>query len=186
MKRKLFVILLFLLQFSCKNASNSKEVESTDNKVALANEFVDAFYSYNIEKLKSSLSYAKESQPNILYYQKWAECGNYEVIKRGTVIEENDSTILFPVTVKDDLMAALDIEFNVTDTFRLVIDKGRIRSVNTSSNDPDVYYTAKDWVKDNRNELIEVPCKDIWNGGPTPCECIKSMIKGFGEFMKTD
>lgn len=184
MKGSLILLVLVILQLSCKDNLNVKARQDDDKNVDLANAFIDAFYSYNGETLKSTLSQAKASQPNILYYQKWAECGNYKVLNKGIIIHENDSTLTYPITVKDDLMAALDIDFNVTDTFRLTINEGRIRSVSTSSNDPDLYYTAKDWVKENRNDLIEVPCKDIWNGGPTPCECIKSMIKAFGEFKE--
>ena len=125
---------------------------------------------------------AEESQPNILYYQKWAECGHYEVVSRNALVQKNDSLILAPVTVKDDLMAALKIDFNVTDTFRIAIRNGKIRSVETSSNDPAVYYEAKAWVKKNHPELIEKPCEGIWEGGPTPCECIQGMLKGFGAF----
>jgi hypothetical protein len=80
-------------------------------------------------------------------------------------------------------MAALKIDFNVTDTFFISIRKGQIRSVQTSSNDPDQYYEAKEWVKKNRSDLIEKPCKGIWEGGPTPCECIQGMLKGFAEFV---
>ncbi len=186
MKAKGIIIAFVFLQFSCKDFSGSQESNDLNEKKALANEFVDAFYSFNSERLDKTLSDAKTSKPNILYYQKWAECGNYKVLNRSAIIEENDSTLVFPITVKDDLMAALDIDFNVTDTFRLTINESRIRSVSTSSNDPDFYYTAKDWVKENRNEFIEVPCEGIWVGGPTPCECIKGMIKGFGEFMEQE
>ena len=180
MKGISILIVCILLLTSCKNVAPS----STPTKETLASEFIDAFYSFDKVRLASVLSEAKESQPSILYYQKWAECGNYKVLNRQDFVVENDSTLLCPVTVKDDLMAALAIDFNVTDTFRITVKKGNIRSVTTSSNDPDLYYTAKDWVKQNRNEIIEVPCEGIWEGGPTPCECIKAMIRGFGEFKK--
>lgn len=179
--KRIFVIVILLIS-GCKNSSHSKVLTIEEANVNLASEFIDAFYSFNSDRLASSLSQAKESQPNLIYYQKWAECGNYKVVDRQEFIKENDSMIICPVTVKDDLMAALDIDFNVTDTFRITIKKGNIRSVTTSSNDPELYYTAKDWVKQNRSEIIEVPCEGIWEGGPTPCECIKAMIRGFGEF----
>ncbi|TMM58855.1 hypothetical protein FEE95_05330 [Maribacter algarum] len=182
---KILLFLLFVvLQFSCKNTSESKVSEKAANYIILGNEFIDAFYSFDDKVLKAALSNAEKSQPELLYYQKWAECGNYKLLKRGTTIQENDSTILFPVTVKDDLMAALDIQFNVTDTFRLTIKNNKISKVSTSSNDPDTYYDAKAWVQENRNDLIEVPCEGIWDGGPTPCDCIKGMLNGFGEFME--
>jgi hypothetical protein len=146
---------------------------------------VDAFYSFNRDSLESKLSLAKESQPSILYYQKWAECGNYKIVARGDYIEKTDSLVLVPVTVKDDLMGALNIDFNVTDTFHLSIRNGKIHSVQTSSNDPDEYYKAKEWVKLNRPDLVEKACEGIWEGGPTPCECVQGMVKGFAEFIAT-
>lgn len=49
--------------------------------------------------------------------------------------------------------------------------------------DPDIYHKAKEWVKKNHPELIEEPCKGIWEGGPTPCECVKAMVKGFSKYV---
>lgn len=179
-------LCLFLLLFiGCKNDSYN-EAPVRKNNIQVANEFIDAFYSFNRDSLASVLSLAKESHPEILYYQKWAECGNYKVIKRDNFIEKSDSLVLCPVTVKDDLMGSLKIDFNVTDTFHVLILEGRIRSLKTSSNDPDAYYAAKEWVKQNRPELIATPCEGIWEGGPTPCECIQGMIKGFTELKATE
>jgi hypothetical protein len=150
----------------------------------LGNKFIDAFYSFNRDTLQTLLSAAKTSQPEILYYQKWAQCAHYQILDHTQCFEKNDSTIIFPVTVKDDLMAALHIDFNVTDTFHILIQKGKIHSVKTSSNDPDAYYEAKEWVKKNRPELVGKACEGIWEGGPTPCECVQGMIKGFTELQK--
>lgn len=177
-------LLLYLLLFvaSCKPA-NEKEAVEKSNTTSLANTFVDAFYSFDRDSLNSVLSFAETSKANLLYYQQWAACGHYEIVQRGRLIEKNDSLVLVPVTVKDDLMAALQLDFNVTDTFHLTIHEGRIHSVQTSSNDPAVYYEAKEWVKQNRPELIEKACEGIWNGGPTPCECIRGMLTGFAAFV---
>jgi hypothetical protein len=90
--------------------------------------------------------------------------------------------VIFPITVKDDLMSALAIDFNVTDTFHITIRDQKIVSVKTSSNDLDDYYKAKEWVKANRPEYVEKACEGIWEGGPTPCECVKGMITGFTEY----
>ena len=185
MKIRLFFYGLLVLSTSCKNDSHRNVTNTHVSNTVVANKFIDAFYSFNSDTLESILSEARTSQPNILYYQKWAECGNYEIITRHDCFEKNDSLVICPVTVKDDLMAGLNINFNVTDTFRLTIDRGRIRSVENSSNDPDAYYEAKEWVKQNRPELIEKPCEGIWAGGPTPCECILAIIKGFKEFVDT-
>ena len=174
-KAKLALYLSLSLLFSCKNSPQ----KDTVNNLTIATAFVDAFYSFDRDSLQAVLSQAKASQPEILYYQKWAECGHYEVMDRDSPFEKNDSTVIFPVTVKDDLMSALQIDFNVTDTFKISIQDGKIRAVQTSSNDPDEYYAAKEWVKDHHPEFIEKPCEGIWEGGPTPCECIQGMVKGF-------
>jgi len=80
-----FIILLILLG-SCKNASESEESNIIDNNVVIANKFIDAFYSFNNDSLSSILFEANESRPGILFYQKWAECGNYEVFNRADCI----------------------------------------------------------------------------------------------------
>jgi hypothetical protein len=157
---------------------------SKENKpnVSIAGDFIAAFYSFNSDSLKSILASAPSSHPEILYYQKWAECAHYQILERGDFITRNDSTVICPITVKDDLMKTLRIDFNVTDTFHIVIKHGLIRSVRTSSNDPDDYYKAKEWVKQSRPQYIEKPCEGIWEGGPTPCECVQGMLKGFEEY----
>jgi hypothetical protein len=176
---KLHMVLAALIVFSsCKHPP--------ETNAALANEFINAFYSFDRDSLEYILIYAKGSRASILYYQKWAECGNYEVLKRSDCIVKNDSLVICPVTVKDDLMAGLNIDLNVTDSFHITIVNKHIRSVETSSNDPDEYYTAKEWVKVNRPELIEKPCQGIWEGGSTPCECVQGMVKGFREFVAVD
>ena len=186
MKTKHIIPLFLLLLGSCKSSSHNETIINKDSNAVIANKFIDAFYSFNRDSLASLLSHAKESQPSILYYQKWAECGNYEIVKRGDYIEKSDSLLLLPVTVKDDLMKALTINFNVTDTFHLAIRHGKIFSVQTSSNDLDVYHEAKEWVKLNRPELVKKACEGIWEGGPTPCECVKGMVTGFTEFKPSE
>jgi hypothetical protein len=136
----------FLLLSGCKNAAH---IDPPVSHVVIANRFIDAFYSFNRDSLQIMLSHALESQPNILYYQKWAECARYEVLSRDRYFEQIDSVVIVPVTVKDDLMGALKIDFNVTDTFHISIRNGSIHSVTTASNDLEEYYQAKEWVKQN-------------------------------------
>ena len=181
MRSGLTISILFLL-FSCNNNCNKSIQLSQQTNIDIGNKFIDAFYSFNKDSLQTILNDAKESQPEILYYQKWAECANYKIVNRAQYVEKNDSTIIFPITVKDDLMSALKINFNVTDSFQISITNGKIRSVKTSSNDIDTYFQAKEWVNKNRPKLVEKACEGIWEGGPTPCECVLGMIKGFTEF----
>lgn len=174
-------LLCICLSVSC---SPSTHQETPGGNIRIGNQFIDAFYSFNKDSLQSLLISAGESQPSILYYQKWAECAHYEVLDRTHAFEKNDSTVIFPIAVKDDLMSALGIEFNVTDTFKISVRDGSIVSVKTSSNDPDEYYQAKEWVMKNKPELVEKACEGIWNGGPTPCDCVLGMIQGFAAYVE--
>lgn len=183
MKINQTLCLLILLNIGCKSGTTSTPLANQPNHVDLANQFIDAFYSFNQDSLELTLLTAEGSQPSILYYQKWAECGNYKILNRFPCLEKNDSTVICPVTVKDDLMGALQLDLNVTDTFHITFKEKQILSVNTSSNDPDVYYEAKDWISQNRPALIEKPCKDAWEGGPTPCECILATVEGLKQYQ---
>jgi len=174
-----YVIYMSLLLSGCKMTSQKNNPPSN---VAVAKAFIDAFYSFNRDSLQNILSAAGHSRPNMLYYQKWAECGNYKVLNRDNYFEKNDSTVIYPVTVKDDLIGALQIDFNVTDTFHIIIRNGKIYSVRNTSNDPEIYYEAYNWVKQNRSDLIEKVCEGFGKEGATPCECVRSMVKGFAEF----
>lgn len=182
-KRVTYGVCIFILMLAgCKTETpGHSDVANVD----IAKNFIKAFYSFNDDSLKLVLSSAETSQPEIMYYQKWAECANYKIVDDARYFERSDSAVIFPVTVKDDLMGALGIDFNVTDTFHIAIRNGKIRSVKTSSNDLDVYYEAKEWVYRNRPDLVEKTCEGIWEGGPTPCECVLGMIEGFAEFTKT-
>jgi len=174
MKKIGLFLISFLTMISC--------TRHADPNLRLGNEFIDAFYSFDKDKLRSVISHAQSFQGEILYYQQWAKCANYKVLDRDKYLKKNDSTVVFPVTVKDDLMGALKIDFNVTDTFHITIKDQWIVSVKTSSNDLPDYYKAKEWVKANRPEYVGKQCEGIWAGGPTPCECVLGMIKGFEEF----
>ena len=100
-------ISILILLFSCNNNSNKSIQLSQQTNIDIGNKFINAFYSFNKDSLQTILNDAKESQPEILYYQKWAECANYKIVSRAQYVEKNDSTIIFPITVEDDLMAAL-------------------------------------------------------------------------------
>lgn len=180
--RSIYTILFIAIATVGCKTGNKAEDNALKTNISIAHDFINAFYSFNTDSLKTILAHAESSQPNILYYQKWAECGHYEIVKRGPFTEKDPSTVSCPVTVKDDLMAALKIDFNVTDTFEIRIENGVITSVTTSSNDLEDYYEGKDWVKKNRPQYVEKQCEGIWEGGPTPCECVQGMVKGFVEF----
>ena len=68
----------------------------------------------------------------------------------------------------------------VTDTFHLTVVDGDILSIETSSNDPPLFYEARQWVRENRAELTEGPCSDE---SDTPGDCVRAVVQGFKEFM---
>lgn len=178
MKVLLTLLITGLFLCGCNVSVTSKK----ESNLTIANQFIDAFYSFDKDSLQAILRQTDESKQSILYYQGWAECGNYKIIDRHECIVKNDSIIICPITVEDDLIGALNINFNVTDTFHLTIIDGKVHTIQTSSNDPDQYYQAKEWIKQNLPELIEIPCEGIMEDGTTPCECVQAMVKGFAEF----
>ena len=181
----LYCSLIILLIFSfccCKNSSKPTTNVNLDKQLTIANNFIDAFYSFNSNQLLPLLKYADSSKLEILYYQGWAEGGNYKIIKRYPCEVKNDTLIICPVTVKDDLIQALELKVNVTDTFHIVIKNEKITSITTSSNDPPMFYEAEEWIRKYHPELIDEPCKGIWKDGTTPNECVRAMVKGYAMY----
>jgi len=153
--------------------------------LAAAEELIDAFYSFDRDRLLQALESAKESQPAILYYQGWAEGGNYRVVKRMPCIQDGPASAHCSITVKDDLMGALGIPFDVTDTFHVSFAERRIVAVKASSNDLPVFDQALEWVRRERPESIRVPCDGFFDGGPTPGDCVRAMVQGFAGFASS-
>lgn len=181
-----FFIATALLLSACGKSElpPSNNVESVD--LVAAEKFVDAFYSFNAQELESTLSSAEESIPKIAYYQGWAAGGNYTIVNRMPCSQDGEASVTCSITVKDDLMGALGIDFDVTDTFHLSFSEGKIISVQNSSNDLQVFHDAENWVWRERPELVREPCKGYFDGGPTPGECVQAMVKGFAEFAASD
>lgn len=178
-----FIIFITVSFSCCQNSSTPKFIVNYDRQITIANNFIDTFYSFDSNKLLSMLKYAENSKPEILYYQGWAEGGNYEVIKRYPCEVKNDSLVICPVTVKDDLIQALELNFNVTDTFHIVIKDEKITSITTSSDDPQMFYEAEEWIRKNHPELINEPCKGIWEDGTTPNDCVRAMVRGYLKYI---
>ena len=83
-------------------------------------------------------------------------------------------------------MLALGIDFNVTDTFEISYSDGEIDAVETSSNDLQVFGDAREWVNERHSELIRTPCERMFDGGPTPGECVRAMVEGYARFAASD
>ena len=155
-------------------------------QLSLAEELIDAFYSFDSGLLQSKLSAAGGSIPFIVYYQGWAEGGNYEIAERLSCVDVGPNAVNCSITVRDDPTLALGIDFKVTDTFHIALSDGKITSVKTSSNDLQVYLDAANWVRRELPELIMEPCKGFFAGGPTPAACARAMTTGYGKFAASE
>ena len=171
---------------SVQTLTSAESPDAPGSDLAKAELFVDAFYSFDPDRLRSMLEAAPESATSILYYQGWAEGGNYKVLDRGACVADSNHVISCPITVQDDPVLALKTGFNVTDTFTLSFVDGQIVSVETSSNDQPVYFEARKWVERNMPEVMAGPCKTPQNGGTTPGECARAMTEGYRRFAESD
>jgi len=158
-------------------------------EIERAEAMIDAFYPFYPfypDRLAPFLIAAAGSRADLLYYQGWAEGGHYEIVARSPCQWEPGDTIACPVTVRDDPVAALGTNFNVTDTFHIVFDDDRIVAVETTSDDPPIYYQARDWVMREMPEVMKGPCKGYYAGGTTPEDCARAMTESYRRFAKSD
>ena len=184
MKRPIAVGLLTLVVASAAASMTCSGVKqtATEPNVAAAEAMVDAFYSFDSTRLRTALASAEASISGIVFYQGWAEGGNYEVVNRMPCRKDSRDEVTCAITVKDDLVAALGIPFDVTDSFHVSFSDGKISNVRTTSNDPQVFRDAIEWVRRERPNLVGEPCRGFFNGGPTPGKCAQAMVRGFAEF----
>ena len=177
-----FILIATLGTTGCRPASSARQ--SAEVNIVAAERFIDAFYSFDAERLASVLASADESAPAIRFYQGWAQSGHYRVVQRVPCKNEDEHTVRCAVTVEDDLIKALRLDLHVTDTFRITVSQGTIRRVDTSSNDPPLFEEAFAWVQRERAERVRQPCRDLFAGGPTPGACVRVMVHGFAEFAE--
>ena len=184
--KTIFNLLVPALAISsgCSDVGGASEQSALDNNLATAEKMIDAFYSFDADLLRPFLAKAEKSAQSILYYQGWAEGGNYKVLERPGCAPTESGKIACPVTVQDDPVMALKTGFMVTDTFTLTFDGADIVDIETSSNDQPIYYEARKWVEKNMPEVMSGPClKTEDGGGPTPGDCARAMTEGYRQFM---
>lgn len=162
------------------------QVAGSDADIGRAEAMIDAFYSFDPEQLSPFLAAAAESRADLLYYQGWAEGGNYEIVERAPCQWESEDTVACPITVRDDPVLALGTGFNVTDTFHIKFDDGEIVAVDTTSNDQPVYYQAREWVMREMPEVMEGPCLGYYDGGSTPADCARAITEGYRRCSESD
>jgi|GEM_PF-326104 len=161
-------------------AMNDSEI--IEQNLATAEDMIDAFYSFDPEQLSQFLTHAEQSAKSILYYQGWAEGGNYKIVKRMACKPISNQQISCAVTVQDDPVMALQTDFNVTDTFTITFAGTDVAAIETSSNDQPIYYEARDWVLENMPEIMSGPCQGFFDDGPTPADCARAMTEGYRQF----
>ena len=186
--RVLTTAIVTFIVCGCGGDGDADGASPADPDVALAETFVDSFYSFDQDRLAPLLSSAGESRLRILEYQAWAEGGHYEIIERMPCEATEPGVVGCSITVRDDLVATLDLGWWVTDHFDLSIENGEIVSVTTSSNDPQVYYDARAWVQEHRPDLIEGPCEESPETGLglTPGLCAAALRQGYLDFAGSD
>ena len=185
--RVLLWLIPGLYPLSSAFAIHHQQGETKSDKsvqLAYAESFIDAFYSFDPAQLAPLMASAKESKPRLLYYQGWAEGGNYIVLERASCVMEEENKVACPVTVQDDPVVALNTGFNVTDTFHLTFEGEKLVAVDTSSNDQPIYYEARKWVEANMPEVMSGPCKNKNSEDATPGDCARAMTKGYAAFYK--
>ena len=182
-KRAAAAYLAIALLATASLTSRAEDAHKTPN-IAVAEQFVDAFYSFDPEPLSKVLAKAGDSKQDMLFYQGWAHGGHYIVMKRMPCASVADNTVRCSITVQDDLVLALGIDFDVTDTFALTFADGAISAVETSSNDPQLYHDARGWVWENRRDWVEQPCNGSSDTASNPRQCVSNMLKGYREYAR--
>ena len=163
-------------------APTAEQAPELAPEVVLAETFIDTFYAFDRGAMATLVKDAGDAGDRILWYQGWAEGGNYAVVKRGACELLEPGVVECPITVDDDPVLALKTGFKVTDTFTLTIEDGRIVDIKTRSNDQPISYEARKWVEANHPELIEGPCAERGTAGGTPGDCARAMTEGYRRF----
>jgi hypothetical protein len=180
--RTALALLLFTGAAGGCAAPSDTRPAAADPRLAAAEALIDAFYSFDPARLRAAMADAPESMPVILYYQGWAEGGNYRVLERKPCRPREADEIRCDITVRDDLVPALGTGYDVTDTFHLAFKDGRVAGVRTSSNDPPQFNQALEWLYKEKPEMFTGPCRGFFAGGPTPQDCVRAVVKGFAEY----
>jgi hypothetical protein len=173
---------LVALVSGCASNPTTIEPAQRDARLATAEAFIDAFYSFDLPRLRAAMADARGSMGDTLYYQQWAEAGHYVVLNRKPCRFNKPDEVVCPVTVKDDLIPALGLTYHVTDDFHFAFKDSRIVKVWNSSDDPAEFHRAMEWLRRERPTIFTGPCRGMWEGGPTPKDCVRAVVNGLREF----
>ena len=184
--RSVVIVIAAAILATCDESVETPTQVTDEYNLAIAESLIDAFYSFDPAMLEAFLASAEASASSIFYYQGWAEGGNYKVVDRKPCELDSSNVVSCSITVEDDPVLALGIDFKVTDTFSITFTNNEITAVETSSNDQQIYYDARDWVRKELPELVEVPCQGYFDVGPTPGDCARAMAEGYRQFAASD
>lgn len=175
-----------LLIGACADSRPPDQTPLHAQNLQSAEALIDAFYSFDPDKLRPLLAAAEDSGPKLMFYQGWAEGANYRIVDRKPCAARTAGTIDCAITVEDDPVLALNTGFHVTDTFSIQFKGSEIVAVDTSSNDQQIYYDALNWVIEKMPEVMSGPCQGFFDGGPTPSDCARAMTEGYRKFAASD
>ena len=173
---------VWLLACTALGAQAATGTNVAGARLATAEAFIDAFYSFDLPRLRHAMADAPGSMGDTLYYQQWAEAGHYVVLKRQPCRIAKPNEVVCAVTVKDDLVPALGSTFHVTDNFHFAFRQARIVKVWNSSDDPPEFHHGMEWLRRERPGIFTGACRGIWEGGPTPKDCVRAIVKGLADF----
>jgi len=187
MKNVITYVAPWLIFFFC-GCSPSTGVSASDtmlDELAAAEAVIDAFYSWDSDRLETTLSNARVLAPQqvdrALYYQAWAQAGHYMVQTRRSCEHTDEAVVACAITVTDDIGGALG--YIATDTFHMNVNKGRVIGIDSTSDDPPVLEEVFAWLAQTRPEVLAGPCKDLFAGGTTPAECVQAVVQGARDFV---
>lgn len=181
--RLVLLMTLIVSVLACSNPTETTTADEGDSVSAdqiIAEDFIDAFYSWDEQNLAAIVDHASNDAPRVLYYQAWAQAGNYAIQTRRPCAQAADGRIECPITVTDDLGAALG--YVATDTFHLNVQAGQIVGVEFTADDPPVFQAVFNWMSEDRPEVFAGPCKDMFAGGTTPAECVRAVVQGAKDY----
>ena len=157
------------------------EDSNSDSDLRAAEAFIDAFYAWDANALSEAI-HGAENAKRALYYQGWAEAGNYQILKRRQCTRVDEGWIECSITVSDDIGEALG--YVATDVFRLWVANGRIHRVEFEGDDPAIFNGVLEWMASDRPEVFTGPCKDFFDGGETPAACVRAVVEAARDFVK--
>ena len=161
---------------ACTNGTQSNP------NLAVAERFIDAFYSYSPNALSISLAKAPTDANRTLYYQAWAEAGDYQIQERRPCEMTSSTQAQCAVKVTDNIGGTLG--YVATDTFILEFAQQNLVGVRFTSDDPPIFEELQRWLQTHRPEVFTGPCKDMFAGGTTPGACVRAVVRGAKDFVQ--